>query len=147
MTNAIAAGPTTSSEECGSWLTSKTTRAIIRDPKLRKQLLSRRNGLSEIDYTSFDLLVSERRDLVSDQIIETLEAWAPFQLCYPSPIEQYPHDVKIFGTRGIYMVRTQEGETFFSNRRSAIRFADSLSKVSWQLAEAEGLLDPDLINI
>jgi hypothetical protein len=145
MTKAIAAGST--SDDGEAWLTSKTTRAVIRDSKLRKHLLCRRTGLSEDDFKSFDLLESERRDLVSDQIVEVLDAWAPFRLCYPSPIEQYPHGVEIFGTRGIYIVRTQEGLSFFSNRRSAIRFATSLSTVSWQLAESEGLLDPDLIDV
>ncbi len=121
------------------WLTSKTVRAVLRDRKLRKHLLSNRD-LSETDYLSFDTLDEDKRDVASENVINVLKAFAPLILIYSSPVEQFPNDAEVYGTRGVYMVITQDGEELFSRKKDAIRSAESISKVSWEIAEQEGLI-------
>jgi hypothetical protein len=121
-------------------INSKTVRAVLRNRKLRKSLLHD-NGLNEDDYKNYDLLDEEKRDIAFDSLINALEAYAPFQECYPSPVEQFPDDVWVYGTRGIYMVRTQEGINFYTTKRAALQYASALSKVSWKLAREMGYLD------
>ena len=121
------------------WLTSKTVRAVLRDKKLRKYLLSDRD-ISEAEYLSFDLLDEEKRDVASENVINVLDAFAPLILIYSSPVEHLPDDAAIYGTRGVYMLITQDGREFFSRKRDAIRLAESISKVSWEIAEQEGLI-------
>ena len=121
------------------WLTSKTVRAVLRDRKLRKHLLSN-SDLSETDYLSFDSLDEDKRDIASENVIDVLEAFAPLTLIYSSPFEHLPNDAEVYGTRGIYMVITQEDREFFSKKTDAIRSAEAASKVSWEISEQEGLV-------
>lgn len=122
------------------WLTSKTVRAVLRNRKMRRCLLPDEE-LTEEDYRNYDLLDEEKRDSASENVINALEAYAPFQVFYPSPVEQYPDDAAIFGARGVYMVRTQDGIDFYSTKRAAVQFASSLSRVSWKVAKEMGFLD------
>jgi hypothetical protein len=120
------------------WLTSKTVRAVLKDRKLKKILLSDKS-LTEEDYLSFDTLDDHRRDTVSENVIDALTT-AAFVFAYPSPVEQFPDDATVYGTRGVYMVITQDDTEFFSRKKDAIRFAESISTVSWEIASQEGLI-------
>ena len=86
-------------------LNSELVGAILRDHTLKRYLLSE-NGISEADYRRFDKLGDEKKDIASENILNTLMAFAPFMIFYPSPIEQYPDDVQVYGTRGAYLVTT-----------------------------------------
>ena len=121
------------------WLTSKTVRAALRDKKLRTHLLSY-SDLSEAEYLSFDSLDEEKRDVASEDIENVLKAFAPLILIYSSPVEHMPNDAEVYGTRGVYMVISQDIEEIFTRKKDAIRFAESISKVSWEIAEQEGLV-------
>jgi hypothetical protein len=118
-------------------ITTKNVLAILRDSKMRDNLL-RDEDLTEQDYKSFDSLDQEKMDIASDNVVSTLESYAPFQISYPSPIDQYPDDAQVYGTRGFYMVRTQDDTYFFTTKRAALRFAESSSKVSWKIAREMG---------
>jgi hypothetical protein len=122
------------------WLSSKTVRAVLRDRKLRRHLL-RDKELSEADYKTYDSLDQEKRDAVSENVINVLEAYAPFQIAYPSPVDEYPDDAQVYGTKGLYMVRTGDSIEFFSTKRSAVQIASTRSRVSWKIAREMGYLD------
>ena len=117
--------------------TTKNVLTILRDRKLRDALLDDED-LTEQDYKSFDYLDQEKRDIAWENIVNALELYAPFQISYPSPIDQYPDDARVYGTRGFYMVWTQDDTYFFTTKRSALRFAESSSKVSWKIAREMG---------
>ncbi len=122
------------------WINSKIVISVLHDKKLKKNLL-RSKDVTEDDYKSFDSLSSDKRELAEYNLIETLKAFSPFIISFPSPIEQYPDDANIYGTRGAYMVTTQDGISFFNLKRAAIKHASDISKVSWEIARSEGLLD------
>jgi hypothetical protein len=122
------------------WINSKLIISILQNNKLKKNLL-RSKEVSEDEYKSFDSLPYEKRALAEEHLIETLKAFSPFIVSYPSPIEQYPDDANIYGTRGAYMVTTQDGTVFFHLKRAAIQYASDISKVSWEIARSEGFLD------
>jgi hypothetical protein len=121
-------------------LNSKLLQAFLRDVRLRKELLLY-GDLPEADYKYYDLLVQETRDIAWGDVVDVLEGCAPFQITYPSPVDQYPDDAKVYGTKGVYMVKTQEGIEFFSTKRAALELANSVSKVSWKVAKEMGYVD------
>ncbi len=121
------------------WLTSIIVRAVLLNKNLREHLL-KDSSFSESDYISFDSLDEEKQDYISENIINVLEAFAPFILIYSGPLQEHPDDARIYGTRGAYMVRTQEGRDFFSRKNEAINFAQSISKVSWDIAKQAGFI-------
>ena len=122
------------------WITSKLVRALLRDKTLRGHLL-RHKELSLAEYENFDQLDEAKSDTTSEVIIGVLEGWAPFMLSFSSPVEEWPDDGQIYGTRGIYMFKNEDGLEFFSSKRAAMEYAGGISKVSWQVAEAEGYFD------
>jgi hypothetical protein len=122
------------------WLTSKTVQAVLRDRKLRRCLL-RDKELSEAEYRSYDHLDQEKQDIAAENVINALEAYAPVQVFFPSPVDQYPDDAKVFGARGVYMVCIEGNRKFFSTKRAAMQLATSVSRVSWAIAKEMGYLD------
>jgi hypothetical protein len=122
------------------WLTSKTVQAVLRDRKLRRCLL-RDKELSEAEYRSYDLLSQDKQDIAAENVINALEAYAPVQVVFPSPVDQYPDDAKVSGTRGAYMVCIQGDREFFSTKRAAMQLAKEVSRESWKVAKEMGYLD------
>ena len=121
-------------------LTSKIVRAVLCHPEMRSWLL-RDKHLTEDEYRNFDLLDKDKRDCASDNVIEALEGFAPFQIRYGSPVDQYPDDASVCGLRGAWMLKTQDGTEFFSNKRAAIHLASSISRTSWAVAKEMGHFD------
>jgi hypothetical protein len=119
---------------------SKHINAVLRDTKLRAWLLKSTSIPLEI-YSSFDQQSPEMQDEIIENIDEILQAYAPFQARYSSPVEQLPDDVLIYGTRGIYVVCTQDGFVLFTKKVEAVRYVNEISKVSWEVARNEGLID------
>jgi len=122
------------------WLTSKTVQAVLRDRKLRRCLL-RDKELSEAEYRAYDLLTQDKQDIAAENVINASEAYAPVQVVFPSPVDQYPDDATISGTRGVYMVCIQEDREFFSTKRAAMQRANEVSRESWKVAKEMGYLD------
>ena len=120
------------------WLTSRTIKALLRDRGLRKNLLIDK-GLSEEDYLSFDTLDEDRRETISENIINLLKSDALI-LVFSSPVEQFPDAATVYGTRGAYMVVTQDGTEFFSRKKDAIKYAESINKVLWEIAPQERIV-------
>ncbi len=118
-------------------LSSKHVKALLRDQNLKKILLSNQE-LSVQEYEDFDNLSFEKMDAALEEIINTLEAFAPFSRIYSSPVDFLPDDAVIYGTKGIYLLRNQDGYIFFSNKKEVLKYAGDISRVSWQVAEAQG---------
>ncbi len=119
---------------------SKHINAVLRDTELRALLLNSASVPLE-NYLSFDQQSPEMQDEINENIDEILQAYAPFQARYSSPIEELPDDAWIYGTRGIYVVCTQDGCVLFTKKVEAVRYANEISKVSWEVARNEGLID------
>ena len=119
----------------------KHIRAVMQDAVLRK-LLIKNGSLTLEKYINFDQQCPETQDEIVENIDETLQAHAPFQLHYSSPVEQLPDDAWIYGTKGVYVVRNQDGCILFTRKAAAVRYADEMSKVSWIIARDEGLVEP-----
>jgi hypothetical protein len=118
-------------------LTSKHVKALLRDPNLKTVLL-RNKELSLHDYENFDNLSYEKLDIAAEEVINTLEAYAPFNVIYSSPVEGLPDDATIYGANGIYLLRNQDGCVFFTNKKEVLKYAGGISAVSWDVAEAQG---------
>lgn len=119
--------------------TSKHIKALLKDKELSFHLL-KNNELTIEDYKNYDNLSGDKLDIANDEIFEVLQGYAPFQCCYPSPVEQFPDDASIYGSKGVYLVRTQDDWLVFSTKREAIKFATDISKHSFSIAEAQGFL-------
>ena len=83
----------------------------------------------------------ELQDEIIENVNETLQAYGRFQLRYPSPVEQLPEDAWIYGTTGVYVVANQDGYVVFTRKVNAVRYADQMSSVSWQVASSEGWIN------
>ena len=112
---------------------SKHIRAVLRDAGLRKKLLGNKAILLE-QYNQFEQQSPEMQDEIVENIDDVLQAYAPVQLYYPSPFEQLPHDAWIYGTKGIYVVSNQDGSVLFTRKVDAVRYANNISSVSWEIA-------------
>ncbi len=97
--------------------------------------------LSEDEYKSYDHLDQDKQDIAAENVINALEAYAPLQVYFPSPVDQYPDDAKVFGVRGAYMVCIEGNREFFSTKRAAMQLANYVSRVSWKVAKEMGYLD------
>jgi len=91
-------------------------------------------------YVNFDKQPPELQDEIVENIDNVLQAHGLFQLIYSSPVEQLPWDVWIYGTRGVYVVSDQDGSELFTRKTAAVRYANKISKVSWEIADNEGLI-------
>lgn len=118
-------------------LSSKHVKALLRDEALKNKLLSNQE-LSLQDYEHFDHLSFDKMDIASEEVINTLEAYAPFNVIYASPVEGLPNDAVIYGAKGVYMVTNQDGCVFFTRKRDALNYAGGISAVSWVVAKAQG---------
>lgn len=118
----------------------KHIRAVLRDATLRKILLSN-EAISLEKYFFFDQQSAEIQDEIVENIVGVLQAYAPIQLHYPSPVEQFPDDAWVYGTKGVYVVSNQDGSVLFTRKVSAFRYASQMSSVSWEVARGEGLVD------
>ena len=112
----------------------KHIRAILRDAALRKILLSNK-AIPLEKYNQFEKQLPEMQDEIVDSIDNVLQAYAPIQLHYSSPFEHLPDDAWIYGTKGIYVVRNQDGSVLFSRKIDAVRYANSMSSVSLDIAD------------
>ena len=119
--------------------TSKHIKALLKDNELSFRLLEN-NELTIEDYKNYDKLSGEKLDTANDEIFDVLQGYAPFQRCYPSPIDQLPDDASIYGTRGVYLVITQDDSVVFSVKREALKYANQISYHSFSIAKAEGYL-------
>jgi hypothetical protein len=117
--------------------TSKHIKALLNDKELRFHLL-KNNELTIEDYKNYDNLNDDKLDIANDEIFGVLAGYAPFQLYYTSPVEQFPDDAKIYGTKGVYLVMTQDDSVVFSRKNEALKFANDISKNSYSIAEAAG---------
>jgi len=115
-------------------LSNKNVQAILRNNKIRQELLSS-TTLSLEDYANFENLNDEKADEAYENIMNCMQAFATVILHYPSPVEQYPDDAVLYGVRGFYFVETQDDITYFSSKKEAVKFADDISSNSWDLAE------------
>ena len=52
----------------------------------------------------------------------------------PPPFEQLPDDAWIYGTKGVYIVSNQDGSVLFTRKIDAVRYANNISSVSWEIA-------------
>jgi len=111
----------------------KHIRAMLRDPALRKLLSDKAIPLEK--YHQFEKQSPEMQDEIVDSIDNLLQAYAPFQLFYPSPFEHLPDDAWIYGTKGVYVVRNQDGRVLFSRKIYAVRYANSISSGSLDIAD------------
>ena len=121
-------------------LSNKQVRSLLRDEKILEVLMADED-FSLDDYENYESLSQEKIDIVFENIKNTLNFCGPFQAYYPSPVEQYPDDAKIFGTRGLYFLETQDELLIYKNKRDALRYANDISKDSWKIARDEGLVD------
>lgn len=112
----------------------KHIRAIMRDAALREVLL-RNKSIPLEKYQKFDQQTPEVQDEIVEAIDNVMQAFAPFQLYYSSPVEQLPDDAWIYGTKGVYVVNNQDGNVSFTRKIDAMRYANKLSKISWETAE------------
>lgn len=119
---------------------AKHVRAFLRDEVLKQQLIEG-GELTLFEYENYDKLSAEKKAVAYQNIEDILTGSAPFEVKYPSPIDVYPDDANVFGTRGIYFVCGQDETMIFGNKRAALRFADALSNSSWALAKECGYLD------
>jgi len=119
---------------------SKHIKAVLRDAALRKALLNH-GSITLEKYIDFDQQGPELKDEIIENINETLQAYGPFQLHYPSPVEQLPEDAWIYGTTGVYVVANQDGYVVFTRKVNAVRYADQMSSVSGQIASSEGWIN------
>jgi hypothetical protein len=121
-------------------LSNKNLQAILRNKKIRQELLAS-TTLSLEDYADFENLNEEKADEAYENIMNCLKAFATVTLHYPSPVEQYPDDAVLYGVRGFYFVELEDDIKYFSSKKEAIKFADSVSSNSWDLAEQLGLIE------
>ena len=121
-------------------ITAKHVRAVLRNEKLKELLLLPSKELTLEDYENYDSLNEEKLDIANENIIDVMEGYAPFNACYPSPVEDLPDDAFIYGTNGFYFCTNQNGHVYFSNKKEALKYASELSKTSWDDARAEGLV-------
>lgn len=121
-------------------LSNKNVQAILRNKKIRQELLSS-TMLSLEDYANFENLNDEKADEAYENIKNCMEAFATVILHYPSPVEQYPDDAVLYGVRGFYYVETQDVIKYFSSKKEALKFADDISSYSWDLADDLGLTE------
>jgi hypothetical protein len=110
-------------------------RALLRETVLRESLLQD-GAIAENDCLLYDHLPQERREQIQAEVAEVLQGLASFHLVYSSPVDELPDDATVYGARGIYMVVNQDVREYFSQKRQAVRFADSLSRVSWSVFES-----------
>lgn len=121
-------------------LSNKNVQAILRNKKIRQELLSS-TTLSLEDYANFENLNDEKIDEAYENIMNCMQAFATVILHYPSPVEQYPDDAVLYGVRGFYYVETQDVLKYFSSKKEALKFADDISSYSWGLADDLGLTE------
>jgi hypothetical protein len=119
---------------------SKHINAVLRDAMLLELLLNCASIPLE-KYIGFDQQNPEMQDEIIENIDGILQAYAPFQMQYASPVEQLPDDAWIYGTKGVYVVCTQDSCVLFTRKVEAVRYANEISKVSWEIARDEGLTD------
>jgi hypothetical protein len=119
---------------------NKNVQAILRNKKIRQELLAS-SSISLEDYTNFENLSQEKADEAYENIMNCIQAFATVVLHYTSPVEQYPDDAVLYGVRGFYYVELQDDIKYFSSKKDALRYADSISLNSWNLAESCGLVD------
>ena len=119
------------------YLKSRHVKALLRDKKL-KELLLCNDEFTVKEYEDFDNLSIEKSDIVVENIVDILEAFAPFNRHYSSPVEQFPDDAVIYGTKGIYVLINQAGTVFFSNKKDVLKYAGDLSNASWDVAKSSG---------
>ena len=119
----------------------KHIKAVLRDPGLREELIE--SGSIPLEkYNFFDQQDLNTQNEIIENIDEIMQASAPFQALHPSPCEHLPDDAWIYGTKGVYVVRTQDGCVLFTRKADAVRYADEISKVSWEIAINEGWVEP-----
>jgi len=104
-------------------------KAVLRDENLRKLLLAE-NLFPLKSYIDFHEQPSEIQEQIQESLDNVLQAFAPFQMIYPSPVEQLPDDAWIYGAKGVYVVSTQDGSVVFSRKVDAMRYANERSAVS-----------------
>ena len=119
----------------------KHIKAVLRDPELREELIES-GSLPLEKYNFFDQQDPSTQDEIIENIDEIMQVRAPFQVRYPSPCEHLPDDAWIYGTKGAYVVSNQNGFVLFTRKADAVRYADEISKVSWEIALSEGLVEP-----
>jgi hypothetical protein len=115
-------------------------KAVLANLNLQEILLTRDDSISIDQYNTYDLQSLEIQEKIIENIDEILQAYAPFQLYFQSPVEHLPDDAWIYGLRGIYVVNNQDGSVVFSRKSDAIKYADEMSTVSWEIATREGLV-------
>ena len=121
-------------------LSNKNIEAILRNKKIRQELLASTN-LSLEDYSNFEKLDDEKRDEAYENIMNCIQAFATLILHYPSPVEEYPDDAVLYGVRGFYYVETQDIIKYFSSKKEAVKYADDVSSYSWELAKDCGWIE------
>lgn len=121
-------------------LSNKNVKAILRNKKIKKELLNL-TTLSLEDYANFENLNDEKKDEAYENIMNCMQAFATLILHYPSPVEQYPDDAVLYGVRGFYYVELEDDIKYFSSKKEAVKFADEISSNSWDLAEELGLTE------
>ena len=110
-------------------LNSKHIKEILKVSHLRKELLE--EHITEDDCLKYDFLDSEMKETIKTQVMYVMyNGYANVVLSYSNPVEQYIDPIKIYGERGIYLVREVEYEifTFFNNKKEAIKYADKAYK-------------------
>ena len=118
----------------------KHVRAAVRDPTLQRALLE--DGQISLEkFKNFDQQDADTQDEITETVDSTLQALAPFQLYFSSPVDGLPDDAWVYGTRGVYVVQNQDGSIVFSQKKDALRYASDISEVSWKIAEGEGLIN------
>jgi hypothetical protein len=121
-------------------LSNKNVQAILRNKKIRQELLAS-TTLSLEDFANFEKLNDEKADEAYENIMNCMQAFATVILHYQSPVEQYPDDAVLYGVRGFYYVETQDVIKYFSSKKEALKFADDISFNSWNLADELGLTE------
>ena len=121
-------------------LNSELIKAVLKNKRLKDKLHFDKY-VNAKTYKNFDNLNEEMKDFIYSEIVDLLEGYAPFKVYYPSPVEQFPDDGHLYGAKGIYFLKTQEGDLFFSQRKHALKYAGDISEDSWRLAKENGFLD------
>jgi len=121
-------------------LSNQQVRSLLRDEKILKVLMAAED-FSLDDYENYESLSQDKKDIVFENIKNTLEFCGSFQARYPSPVEQYPDDASISGVRGLYILTSWDDVRVYKNKRDALIYAGDLSKESWKIMRDDGLVD------
>lgn len=119
--------------------TLKQIKQILGDRNIRK-LLPRIKSLSLKDIEDYEKISEERKEEISEAVLDIMKAYAPIMLIYPPCDEQFPNDCEIYGIRGLYIAYYPNDNIYkiYTNKTIAVREASEVSKMFRELWNSIG---------